>query len=276
MSAITKPYKAIITDLDGTLLNAEHKIGDLTKSTLETLAKQGVDIYIATGRNYPDVVKMVQKLDIDHATLVTSNGARADYLSGEKLLHHFIAEDIVKQLLAVAYDDNEVFLNTYQGDDWYINEEIPGWQQYFNESGYGYQLTDFSNHDVAETEKVFYIAKNRETPEVLAPIEQHMRTNFAEVVQLTHSMPNCFEIMAKGINKGATLAELVAKRGYSLADCIAFGDGMNDIEMLSAVGKGCVMQNASEQVKSVLPNLEVIGHHKDEAVAGYLQKVFDL
>ena len=41
---MTYPYKAIISDLDGTLLNAEHKIGDFTIETLSQLAKKGIDI----------------------------------------------------------------------------------------------------------------------------------------------------------------------------------------------------------------------------------------
>jgi len=60
----------------------------------------------------------------------------------------------------------------------------------------------------------------------------------------------------------------------TLQDSIAFGDGMNDFEMLSVVGKGCIMQNASSELKSSLPNLEIIGSNADEAVPHYLNKLF--
>ena len=45
-------FKAVVSDLDGTLLNAEHKVSDFTRETVELLLKKGIKFYIATGRNY--------------------------------------------------------------------------------------------------------------------------------------------------------------------------------------------------------------------------------
>ncbi len=67
----------------------------------------------------------------------------------------------------------------------------------------------------------------------------------------------------------------MAKRlGFELKDCIAFGDGMNDAEMLSMAGKGCIMQNAHQRLKDLHPELEVIGSNADNAVPKYLRKLF--
>ncbi|NVO58748.1 HAD hydrolase family protein, partial [Rhodobacteraceae bacterium B1Z28] len=55
-----------------------------------------------------------------------------------------------------------------------------------------------------------------------------------------------------------------------LSNCIAFGDGMNDAEMLAMAGMGKVMQTAHAKVKAALPNNEVIGSNEDDAVAHYL------
>ncbi|MBC7176569.1 MAG: HAD hydrolase family protein, partial [Klebsiella pneumoniae] len=38
--------------------------------------------------------------------------------------------------------------------------------------------------------------------------------------------------------------------------CIAFGDGMNDAEMLSMAGKGCIMANAHQRLKDLHPELK--------------------
>ena len=58
--------------------------------------------------------------------------------------------------------------------------------------------------------------------------------------------------------------------GYQLKGCIAFGDGMNDLEMLSMAGKGLVMGTAHHKVKLALLNIEVIGNCDAEAVAHYI------
>lgn len=82
--------------------------------------------------------------------------------------------------------------------------------------------------------------------------------------------------MNKGVSKANALEELVERRGYALKDCLVFGDGMNDFEMLKQAGKGCVMGNADPRLKEALPNNEVIGFNKDEAVARYIRQVFGL
>ncbi len=76
--------------------------------------------------------------------------------------------------------------------------------------------------------------------------------------------------MNKNVSKGDALAHLLENRNYGLKDCIAFGDGQNDVEMLSWVGKGYVMANADPRLKEACPELEEIGFNKDEAVAKHL------
>jgi hydroxymethylpyrimidine pyrophosphatase-like HAD family hydrolase len=57
-------------------------------------------------------------------------------------------------------------------------------------------------------------------------------------------------------------------------DVIAFGDGMNDLELLGQVGKGVLMGNADPRLKAALGHLEVIGSNADQSVAGYLDRTF--
>ena len=77
------------------------------------------------------------------------------------------------------------------------------------------------------------------------------------------------------IFSASSALEAVSKAmGYQLKDCIAFGDGMNDKEMLSMAGKGCVMGNAHQRLKDLLPQLEVIGTNAQDAVPHYLRHLF--
>ena len=51
---------------------------------------------------------------------------------------------------------------------------------------------------------------------------------------------------------------------------------MNDKEMLQMAGKGCIMQNAHQLLKDLLPDMEVIGSNVDDAVAHYLRKLYQV
>lgn len=61
-----------------------------------------------------------------------------------------------------------------------------------------------------------------------------------------------------GCNKGSALAVLSDHLGLSLTECMAFGDAMNDREMLESVGRGLIMGNAMPQLIAELPHLSVI------------------
>jgi hydroxymethylpyrimidine pyrophosphatase-like HAD family hydrolase len=80
--------------------------------------------------------------------------------------------------------------------------------------------------------------------------------------------------MAGGVSKGHALEEVSKLLGYSLKECVAFGDGLNDKEMLIMAGKGCIMSNAHQRLKDLLPELEVIGSNTQDAVPRYLRKLF--
>ena len=270
---MTLPFKAIISDLDGTLLNAEHKIGDFTIQTLSELSQKGVDVYIATGRNLPDVQHIIRKVNVDEAMLVTSNGARANFLSGECVLNHHLPEELAFKLMNIEFDPTRVCVNSYQGDEWFINIDLESLRKYHKDSGFMYQVVDFAQHHGRQTEKVFFIGK---TPEDLVEVESYLRDKFGDVTTIVYSALACLEVMNKNVSKGDALKHLLESREYELKDCIAFGDGMNDVEMLSWAGKGCIIQDADVRLKKACPELEVIGSNKEESVARYLRTQFGL
>ena len=78
-------------------------------------------------------------------------------------------------------------------------------------------------------------------------------------------------MVCAGVSKGDALQAVAESLGLTLDNCIAFGDGMNDVEMLSMAGKGLIMGTAHEKVMHALPNNEVIGSNADDAVPHYLQ-----
>ena len=267
------PFRAIISDLDGTLLNGDHKIGQFTIETLSKLSQKGVDIYFATGRNLPDVKHIISKVDVKEAMLVTSNGARANFLSGERVISHYLPEALAFELMNLPFDPTKVCVNSYQGDEWFINIDLEQLKKYHKDSGFSYQVVDFSKHHGEQTEKVFFIGK---TLADLQPLEQKIRETYGNDVYVVYSTPQCLEVMNKNVSKANALSELTQRRGYNLKDCIAFGDGMNDFEMLSQAGKGCIMGNADPRLKALLPQHEIIGNHKHEAVASYLRAIMGI
>ncbi|TCP94859.1 hypothetical protein EDC44_1134 [Cricetibacter osteomyelitidis] len=267
------PFRAVVSDLDGTLLNAKHVIGDFTIDTLNKLEQKGLDIILATGRNHTDVGSILGKVGAEHAVMITSNGARVHDLQGNLIYANNLPERIAFELINFPVDTTRVRTNIYQDDGWFMDLDLPELKKYHKDSGFMYKLVDFKQHHGRGTEKVFFIGK---TLADLEPIAQCLREKYADQITVVYSTPQCLEVMNKNVSKATALAHLIAQREYGLADCIAFGDGMNDEEMLKEVGKGLLMGNADPRLKAVCCGLEQIGFNKDEAVASYLRATFGI
>lgn len=268
-----QPFRAIVSDLDGTLLSTHHVVEAYTKETLHRLAKQEIDIILATGRCYRDVSNILNKIGLEQAMIISSNGARAHNLQGELLFSDFLEENIAQQLMRVEFDDTRVLMNVYQQEQWFVNQHVPDFEKYYKDSNFRYQIVDFKQHDTKAIEKVFFIARQ---PEHLTPVIAQINQHISDHVSVTYSNPCCLEIMHRGVNKGAALNALLQQKSYQSADCIAFGDGMNDVEMLNMVGRGCIMGNADPRLVQALPHLTRIGLNRDESVAAYLRALFRL
>ncbi|MBI4390754.1 MAG: HAD-IIB family hydrolase, partial [candidate division NC10 bacterium] len=67
---------------------------------------------------------------------------------------------------------------------------------------------------------------------------------------LVRSEPTYLEVLPPGVNKGAALAELARQLGIPLDQVVAFGDNLNDLEMVEAAGFGVAVGNAHPDVKA--------------------------
>ena len=170
------PFKAVVSDLDGTLLNANHVIGDFTIEILNKLEQKGVDIILATGRNHTDVSSILGKIGAEHAVMITSNGARVRDLKGNLIYSNSLPEEIVLELYKIPFDRTKICINTYQDDGWFINIDVPELAKYHKDSGFMYEVVDFTKHHGRGTEKVFFIARD---PKDLLELEDYLRTHFS-------------------------------------------------------------------------------------------------
>ncbi|HBO22268.1 sugar/pyridoxal phosphate phosphatase YigL [Providencia sp.] len=264
-------YPVVASDLDGTLLSPNHDLTPYTKETLKQLVTtQGVRFVFATGRHHIDVGQIRDGLGID-AYMITSNGARIHDANGNLVFEHNVEPQIAHELCLMEFDNPELITNYYHGDVWFINRESPEQKEFFKESVFNYQLFDRHNFPTAEVCKVYYTSEDHE---MLVDLQQRIQKRWQDKVNVTFSLRNCLEVMAGAVSKGEALKQVAELHGYMTNDCIAFGDGMNDKEMLAMAGKGCIMQNAHQLLKDSLPQMEIIGSNEDDAVARYLRNEY--
>ena len=264
-------YKALISDLDGTLLNSEHKISDYTKEVIKKIIGQGVKFIIATGRHHIDALCFKNQLGAD-SYLVSANGSKVHDKDNRESIAHNIPKDLTEKLLNIK-TSKEIVRGIYLGDNWYTEELKDEFTEYHAESGFKPQLMDFEKLKGQEISKIFYISDN--VP-LLEELEKRLKADkeFSNRLDITASLDNCLEVMVKEATKGNAVREILEKEGILPEEAIAFGDGLNDKEMLQLVGKGVIMGNASDKLKAFLPDYEVIGTSSEDAEGHYLEKIY--
>ncbi len=266
-----KKIKAVISDLDGTLLNQHHTLSELSKTTIKALRSLDVHFLIATGRHHCDAKIIRDRLDVD-AFIIAANGATVLNPAGEVIHQAVMDPDIVEKLLAIETQEG-IYKNMYQEDHWMVEVVDKVFEDYYQDGDFMYTVCNLKDQLSKPINKMFFTSKEHE---LLVPVEKLVREMFGEFVDVTFSMPQCLEIMPKGTNKGSALAETLKHLGIQLEESVAFGDGMNDFEMLSVVGTGYVMQNANEQLKKHLPDNPRVGHHAEDAVAKKIIELFSI
>ena len=264
-------YPVVVSDLDGTLFNPDHRLSLKTQQVIRRLSQQGVKFILATGRHYEDIKHLRTTLGID-MYLVTSNGARAHTPDDQPVVEIDISPDIVKPILALRHELNlPVLTNVYQDDKWLIDSDAQWLLKAHEDSGFFYEVRDLDAISTSRVQKITFIG---EPGAVLDPFYDRIERLFGESLSMTSSGPRSFELMQAGVTKASTLQEVMKRKGYELKDAMAFGDGLNDLQMLSQVGKGLIMGNAHHKLVQLLPDNEQIGFSHEDAVAQYLESQY--
>lgn len=264
-------FKVVVSDLDGTLLNKQHQISARTRETVRRLVEQGIKFVVATGRHHVDVRSFRDALDLD-IYLITSNGAVVHDKQGNLVFNQPLPAEIAAELIALERDP-AIHLNVYQGDEWIVEEEQPWLLQFHDESGFTYRLVDdLKQEPMEKINKVFYIGDH----DKLVHIEAELNQRYGDALNVTFSLPDCLEVMHADVNKGNAVRAVLAQHNLEMSEAVAFGDGMNDFEMLTMVGRGIVMGNAHDRLKMALPAYEQTLTSDEDGVAVYLETLFEM
>ncbi|AZR72237.1 hypothetical protein BBF96_01780 [Anoxybacter fermentans] len=260
-------FRMLAVDMDDTLLGKDLKITKETIKKIQLAKKAGVKVIIATGRMFISIIPFLRQLELTDPVIVY-NGAMVCRLGDKKpLLHHPIpleyARKIARRVESAGYQ-----LNAYINDQLYVREQTPEVLRYMQRTGVNSTkvgpIGDFLEEDPT---KLLVIHDN------LSEIEQlkaELRSEFGDVLTITQSKPYFIEVMAKGISKGKTLAELAKGLGIAPHEVIAIGDGLNDLEMVKWAGLGVAVANAHPELKEAADY--VTGSCDEEGVAQVIDK----
>ena len=258
--------KVIITDLDGTLLNAAHTISKYTKSIFQELHKEGYIIIVATGRHHKDAMQLTNLLEIP-LYLVTSNGARIHSPNKELDYAFDLSSEDVQSILSLDIDKT-ITTVLFKEEVWLTNRENQKLNSFQKELHYPPQIVDYKKVNNLSGIKLLFVHEDHEK---LIQLDNQIKAQYHTSFVTSFSLPICLELMDKNIDKCYAIAKILDKENLSFKQTICFGDGFNDEKMLVQANKGLLMNNAQQTLKDKLSYIEIIGSNDEDAVAKYLE-----
>jgi Cof subfamily protein (haloacid dehalogenase superfamily) len=266
-------FKAICSDIDGTLLNSERSLSPNLISIVSSISPE-IPFFLASARMPAAMRHLLQDLNRPKEPLIAYNGALVLDAEGKELESITIPITLVQEIVHTALPEG-LHLSLFHGENWYTPEEDhwasreiqntkvhPIWKS---------PLEVLENWSVRNNgaHKVMCMGDAAKIDALYQILLQRLGTQ----LHLYRSKDTYLEIAPKPISKATGLKKIL-DQGYAIEmnEVVAFGDGYNDIDLLHQVGWGVAVENAFPEVKAVAN--EITKHHKEDGVASTLARIF--
>lgn len=270
--------KLYISDLDGTLLNNDARLSERSFELLNSAIEDGCCFTVATARTFATVTDIFKGIDLK-LPLVLMNGvmiydpAIKNIISSEAIDYNVFNEVLSVfnkfRMSPLVYTDcGDHLLIKYNNN---CNEYQMSYVDTRN-SVTGKKFIYSPTLSCSKDEKIIYLVM-LDRYDIINGLYQEIKTiDGISAAFYRDNYTDCYflEIFAKGVSKATGLRKI-----KDLVDpdiVFAFGDNLNDIDLLKEANVGVCVANSCEELKKIADN--VIGSNNDNAVAEYIYKNF--
>ena len=259
--------RLLALDVDGTLLTSRDELTDRTRRALTRAEGSGWHVALVTGRPLPIALPVVHDLGLGRYVVAANGATVADAATGTVLYQASLPGPVAVDAILRA------------------RRAVPGLglavttaTAFFRESGFealaplsrteGLVVDDALPDPTEAVHSVVLFVDHLDALGLLSALEPVL----PEGVEATPSgLPGSVELTAPGIHKGRGLVELSERLGVPRRLVVAFGDGLNDREMLTWAGLGVAMGNADPATKAVAD--EVTASNDEDGVAVVVERL---
>lgn len=286
--------RAIVMDMDGTLLDSKNQIPKRTRKALIEAQKQGITVILASGRSYTRLLNYAKELEMDRygGWLIEVDGiALYDVKNNQRRKLRTMNADEIREVYRwltnttaeahAVFDDGlfdhipdwvmpikEKLRAPYAADEGYPWTAGPwGWLQDLRD-GYP-KITYVKSADELHGDINKIQIMHNEEP--LQEVFDGLQENFGKEFSIYRTTPTQLEILPLGYSKGKALQILMDENGWKRDEVLAFGDGENDVPMFDTVDHSYAMGNARDYVKEKAS--AVCGSHDEDGIAGIVEPI---
>ncbi|MDC9820498.1 Cof-type HAD-IIB family hydrolase [Pectobacterium polonicum] len=263
-------FKLLAIDLDGTLLTSQKAVTPATCRILQEALEMGIHVALVSGRTLPSVLQVMEQLALigPRCWAIACNGALIWSQEKSVMISACVLEH--DDILALTQFGRSLNLECYQIEGQQLVASRPvlpdaGALRYCRMPVVSLP-SGWESHSRRQTPKMMFI-EGRTTIDTLT---ERISPSLSRRYYFVRSEPNYFEVMQRGVNKGAACQALAAHLAISPEAILAIGDEENDREMLAFAGTGIAMGNAVPKIKAIAD--WVTTNNDQEGVAIALQR----
>lgn len=263
--------KIIFSDMDGTLLTSKNELPEGFDEMISLLKSRGVMFSPASGRQYFSLLKTFAKYADDfiflgdNGTLVMQGGKEISSNPIEKSAVEKIlkaAESLDKKILRVWCGKKNAYILKYQ-DTPEFEVEL---EKYYTRSVF---VENWDEIDDTPIKFAFFDITGNAEENIYKKLEEFHGTQ-----KVVLSSDFWVDVSAPDASKGAAVKEIQQIFNFKPEECAAFGDFMNDYEMLQAVGYSFAMANAYPEIKKIA-KFETLSNDEGGVLAGIKKLIAD-
>lgn len=265
--------KLVAIDMDETLLRSDKTYDEeKLRSVFSELKSEGIKICIASGNDYPKLMDYIQDEELRENIYFAADNGNDIRKNGEQLQAIGVTSEDMKKIEEIMADQDEFYplastdYNTYTPP---IPEDIESVFSVYRESWEYVETFE----DIPEDENIVNVAIYSDLS--LSKIKEmmvYLEEELEEVTAVT-SEEDWISVYNASGGKGQVIETLQEKYDISPEETIAFGDSLNDLDMMEKVTYSIAMSNADDDLKKYCRY--EIGSNEDQAVLDVLSEYLE-
>lgn len=263
-------YRVLVFDLDGTLTNSQKKVSARTREAVVRAREAGCEIVIASGRPVDGLMPIARELSMDRlgGYAVALNGATIiDCCTGRPVYQKGIPRELIPGLCRYAREHDIPLLTYVPGREITDHPDHPEVikEAKWNNLPLSY-TEDFEAAVPDPVENIMLI----DDAEPLKKACEELNRLYGDRLTIYCSSPTFMEVLPLGVHKAGALEIVLKQLGRKTEEMMAFGDAVNDREMLQMAGLGVCMANGDKEALAAADY--VTASNDEDGVAQALEK----
>ena len=262
---MTENIRLIASDMDGTLLDGNGQVPPETFDLIRALRSRGVHFAASSGRRYDRLCEFFAPVK-DQMDFVASNGAQV-YADGVQIDREVYSHLAIRRLAKTVSMFPNMHLALFDRTKSYLLDDED-------------KFVREVDKDLPNVERIYELPSPRVSI-IKASIfcddgnvmdnAYVLQRELGDLFTFAPSGSSYIDAMQPGISKASGIAQLMEHYGIEREEVMAFGDAMNDYEIIRFVGTGCAMANGRPALRAIADR--VIGSNEEHAVQAEMRRI---